>query len=96
MSQTGDTRDTREERLVARVTASDKQLFDHAAALAGSSVSSFMVTTLRAAARNVIEEHEKMRLSMRDRQAFVEAVLEDAEPNPALRAAARDYRESNQ
>lgn len=92
MQATGDTRD---ERLVARVTESDKKLFDHAASLAGTSTSSFMVSTLRAAARRVIDEHEKMRLSQHDRETFVQALFEDAEPNAALRAAARDYRERN-
>lgn len=86
----------RTERLVARVTASDKQMIDHAAALAGSTTTHFLVSELRKAARRVIEEHETMRLSERDRRAFVAAVLEeDTEPNQALRKAARSYRESN-
>lgn len=82
----------RDRRLDARVTAEDKSLFERAAALSGRSMSSFVVNTLREAARRVIREHETMQLSGRDRRAFVSALLEDAEPAEPLRRAARAYR----
>lgn len=82
----------RDQRLDARVTAEDKSLVQRAAALSGRSTTSFVVSTLREAARRVIREHETMQLSERDRQAFVSALLEDAEPAEPLRRAARAYR----
>lgn len=82
----------RDQRLDARVTAEDKSLYERAAALSGRSTTSFVVSSLREAARRVIREHETMQLSERDRQAFVAALLEDAEPAEPLRRAARAYR----
>lgn len=82
----------RDRRLDARVTAEDKDLFERAAALSGSSTTAFVVSSLREAARRVIGEHETMQLSERDRQAFVAALLEDAEPAEPMRRAARRYR----
>ena len=82
----------RDQRLDARVTAEDKSLFERAAALTGRSTTSFVVSTLREAARRIIRENETMQLSERDRQAFVSALLEEAEPAEPLRRAARAYR----
>jgi len=82
----------RDQRLDARVTAEDKRLFERAAALTGRSTTSFVVSALREASHRVIREHETMQLTEHDRQAFVAALLEDAEPAESLQRAARAYR----
>ena len=82
----------RTQRLDARVTAEDKQLFSRAAALAGTTLSGFVVTQLRMAARDVIRKHETMDLTDRDREALVSALLEEnPQPNAALQRAARAH-----
>ncbi|MBB4211693.1 uncharacterized protein (DUF1778 family) [Rhodothalassium salexigens DSM 2132] len=82
----------RSERLEARITEEQKQLFARAAALTGSSVSEFVVRSVQAAAQQTLHDHQTMTLGARDASAFVTALLSDAEPNEALRAAARRYR----
>lgn len=82
----------RRERLDARVTAEEKQLFSKAASLAGMTLSGFVVTQLRTAAQRVIREHESISLSSRDQETLVSALLEEnPQPNEALQRAARAH-----
>src|SRR5215470_16004885 len=68
-------RHTRAQRLEARVTAEQKTLIERAAALQGRTVTDFVLTSVQDAARRAIEEHRQLQLSVRDSQAFVEALL---------------------
>lgn len=93
MSVVGDSeKPARSERLEARITAEQKALLSRAAELRGASLTDFVVSSAQEAARETIREHESMSLSERDRQAFVAALLEDAEPGERLREAADRYR----
>jgi uncharacterized protein (DUF1778 family) len=82
----------RGERLVARVTADQKSLIERAAALQGRSVIDFVLTSVQDAARRAIEEHQRLDLSLRDSQAFVEALMNPAPVNDRLRETVRRYR----
>ena len=82
----------RAERLETRVTAEQKALIEHAAALQGRSITDFVLTSVQDAARRAIEEHEIIALSLRDSQAFVEALLNPPEPSARLREAAARYK----
>jgi uncharacterized protein (DUF1778 family) len=82
------------ERLEARITNEQKQLILRAAALEGRSITDFVVASAQAAARRVIEDHEVIRLSAADREAFVSALLSPPAPHAKLRAAARRYRKA--
>ena len=86
---------TRSERLVARVTSEDKQLFERAAALQHSTVARFIVSNLRNVARKLIHEHEVVQLNPEETRRFVKALLSPPRP-PASRArrALALYRES--
>lgn len=84
---------TRAERLEARVTAEQKSLIERAAALQGRSVTDFVLTSVQDAARRAIEEHHQLSLSMRDSEAFVDALLNPAPVNDRLRDTVRRYRE---
>ena len=66
---------TRAERLETRVTAEQKTLIERAAALQGRSVTDFVLTSVQDAARRAIEEHSQLALSVRDSEAFVDALL---------------------
>jgi len=83
---------SRSERLEARITPEQKALLSRAAELRGRSLTDFVVSSAQEAARETIREHERLTLSERDRQAFVAALLEDAEPGERLRRAADRYR----
>lgn len=87
-----DTRDiTRDARLEVRVSAAQKSLLQHAAALSGRTLSEFVVTSAQDAARRVIAEHESIQLSREEQLAFVQALLQPPEPNARLKRAAKAY-----
>jgi uncharacterized protein (DUF1778 family) len=85
---------TRSERLEARVTTEQKMLIEHAAALQGRTVTDFVLTSVQDAARRAIEDHQRLDLSVRDSQAFVEALLNPQPVNDRLRDTVRRYREA--
>jgi len=84
---------TRAQRLETRVTAEQKTLIEHAAALQGRTVTDFVLTSVQDAARRAIAEHKQFELSVRDSQAFVEALLNPKPVNDRLRETVRRYRE---
>jgi uncharacterized protein (DUF1778 family) len=82
---------TRDARLEVRVSVAQKRLLQHAAALSGRTLSEFVVASAQDAARRVIVEHESIRLSREEQQAFVQALLQPPEPNARLKGAAKAY-----
>lgn len=84
---------TRGERLEARVTVEQKSLIERAAALQGRTVTDFVLTSVQDAARRAIEEHNQLALSVRDSEAFVDALLNAKPVNDRLRDTVRRYRE---
>lgn len=84
----------RAQRLETRVTAEQKTLIERAAALQGRTVTDFLLTSVQDAARRAIEEYQQLELSMRDSEAFVEALLNPKPVNDRLRDTIRRYRET--
>ncbi|MBO1358979.1 DUF1778 domain-containing protein [Acidomonas methanolica] len=84
---------TRAERLETRVTAEQKNLIERAAALQGRSVTDFVLSSVQDAARRAIEEHSQLALSVRDSEAFVDALINPRPVNDRLRDTVRRYRE---
>jgi uncharacterized protein (DUF1778 family) len=82
----------RGQRLEARVTAEQKTLIERAAALQGRTVTDFVLTSVQDAARRAIEKHQQIELSVRDSNAFVEALLNPKPVNDRLRDTVRRYR----
>ncbi|MGY2053132.1 type II toxin-antitoxin system TacA family antitoxin [Methylobacterium sp. JK268] len=81
----------RAERLEARVTAEQKALIAHAAALEGRSITDFVWASVRDAAKRAIKEHEMIALSVRDSQAFADAFLNPREPGARMRERVARY-----
>ncbi len=84
----------RSERLETRVTAEQKTLIERAAALQGRTITDFVLTSVQEAARRAIEEHRQLELSIRDSDAFVDALLNPKPVNDRLRETVRRYREA--
>jgi uncharacterized protein (DUF1778 family) len=82
----------RGERLETRVTADQKSLIEHAAALQGRTVTDFVLTSVQEAARRAIEEHQRLDLSVRDSQVFVDALINQQPVNDRLRDTVQRYR----
>jgi uncharacterized protein (DUF1778 family) len=83
----------RARRLKARVTAEQKTLIERAAALQGRTVTDFVLTSVQDAPRRANEEHQRLELSLRDGEAFIEALLNPKPVNDRLRGTVRRYRE---
>ena len=75
------------QRLETRVTYEQKQLIERAAKLEGCSITDFVLASTQAAARQVIREHEILRLTAKDREVLVSALVNPPEPNAKLREA---------
>jgi uncharacterized protein (DUF1778 family) len=80
------------ERLEARVTPEVKQLIQEAVDLEGRTMSEFLINSAQAAAKKVIDDHRSMKLSVRDREVFVSALLNPPEPSEKLIEAAERYK----
>jgi uncharacterized protein (DUF1778 family) len=83
---------TKVERLEARVSQEQKDMFQHAANLLGRSLTDFMVSILTDASKQVISEHHRINLSVQDKRAFVSALLKATLPNKNLLTAVKRYK----
>jgi uncharacterized protein (DUF1778 family) len=80
------------ERLDLRLPADTKRLIEHAAALSGQTVSTFVLGLIVPTARRAVQDSEVIKLSSRDRDRVTAALDKaDAKPNAALKRAARRY-----
>jgi uncharacterized protein (DUF1778 family) len=79
-------------RLGFRLSRTQKQTIERAAFLSGQSISDFAASSLLKLAEEVIDRQELRVLSNRDRDIFLAMLDADQEPNPALKAAAEDYK----
>ena len=80
------------ERLEARVTPEEKETFETAALLRGTSVTDFLVMTAKEAAVRTIRENEVLILAERSRRIFVEALLNPPAPTEKALVAADRFR----
>ncbi len=80
------------ERIEARIHSDQRRRIERAAALKGTSISDFIVSTLDDAAKRTIQEHESWTLSGRDREIFVNALLHPPAPNQAMKDAFRSHK----
>ena len=84
---------SRPERLEARVSREQKDLFVRAAELQGRSLTDFVIASAQEAAIATVRTHDALALSERDRRAFVSALLSPPAPGKRLKQAAQRYRE---
>jgi uncharacterized protein (DUF1778 family) len=82
----------RTERTEARLRPDQKMRIERAANLKGLSISDFMVQNAEEAAIRTIQEYESWTLDTKDRDLFIEALLNPPPPNARLRAAADRYK----
>lgn len=73
-------------RINLRTSPEAKALIERAAALMGTTVSSFMLQNAYEAAQRVVNDHDTLMLSQKAFDAFVAACEQPSEPNEALRA----------
>ena len=78
-------------RLEARVTEEQKQLMERAAFLRGQNLTEFMVAVLAETSMQIIKDCELLQLTDRDRQAFVDALLNPPAPSDRAYTDAQWY-----
>ena len=79
-------------RLNCRVRASIKQRAEEAARALGQSITDFTEQALAEKAEAVLSQLERIQLSERDFDRFIQAINAPGEPTPALREAADEYK----
>lgn len=82
----------KKDRMNFRLDAQLKQLIEQAAGLEGQTLTEFAVSNLVQSARETIRGSQVTELSRRDWKAFMTLLDTDAEPNDALKRAARRHR----
>lgn len=82
----------RTERTEARLLPDQKNRIERAARIKGLSLSDFIAQNADEAAIRTIQQHESWTLGTRDRDFFVQALLNPAEPGTRLKSAARRYK----
>jgi uncharacterized protein (DUF1778 family) len=85
---------TTEARIEARISVEAKALIQRAVDIEGTTLTDFISKSAQAAAQDVIEAHQTLKLGIEDSRAFVDAILNPKEPNEALKSAVRRYKES--
>ena len=79
-------------RLEARLTPEIHALLKRASEIEGRSLTDFVVSAASAAAHRTLEQTEVLRLSAPDQARFVEALLTETEPAPAMLRAFDHHR----
>ncbi|MEA5505121.1 DUF1778 domain-containing protein [Halotia wernerae UHCC 0503] len=82
------------ERLEARISKEQKEIFQRAAEIQGRTLTDFVISSVMNVAKQIIQEHEMMILSRQDQEVFVEALLNPPEPSAKLKAAAQRYKQN--
>lgn len=82
-----------EARFDARLTRSQKSIFEEAARIKGyKSLSEFVIQTTLEAATNIIEKHNAILSTAQDQKVFFEALANPPKPNKALLQAAKSHK----
>lgn len=79
------------DRFGARLSAQEKALLQQAANLEGRTLTDFVMTSAHERAIKVIKEHEQITLSKKDRETFINALLNPREPSAALKKALKKH-----
>ncbi len=84
-------RKARMERIDLRTSANTKRLIVKASALAGVSISTFMVNSAQERAQQMLAQHEALTLSAQDWDKFVSVIDNPPLPNPRLKTAMKKH-----
>lgn len=80
---------TKTDRLDMRLTSEQKDLLERAATLSGQPLTGFALSHLLQTARELIEQHERTALTLRDGRRFLDILESTEAPAPALVQALR-------
>lgn len=80
-------------RFDASLSRQQKEFFEYAANLGGfKSLTEFIVFSAQQQASRIVESHQTILASQKDRAVFFDAVMHPPKPNAKLKKAAQRYR----
>lgn len=80
-------------RFDTRLPKEQKELFEYAASLGGfRTLTEFVVFALQERAKMIIEEHDAILSSNRDKELFFKAIMNPTKPNLKLKNAASRFK----
>lgn len=82
------------ERFDIRLPANAKQMLVRAADISGNTLTGLVLNAALDKAREILQSHQHFMLSAEEWRQFTETLENPPEPNDALKAAWRDYRET--
>lgn len=85
--------ETKDARLMARVSQRQKDLFQRAADYQGRTLTEFLLDAALEKAEKVIKNYEVIEMTEEDQRTFFEALRFPAEPTPALEDALKLHQE---
>ena len=84
-----------EARFDTRLPKHQKEFFERAAVLGGyRTLTEFVIYSVQDKAKQIIEEHDRILSSEKDKEIFFNALLGESEPNQTLETAAKKYIEA--
>jgi len=79
-------------RFDARMPEKQKKFFEYAAALGGyKTLAAFLFHSAEIEAEKIVEKHNAILSSEKDREVFFDVIMNPPEPNNSLKNAARRY-----
>lgn len=83
-------------RFDTKLTKVQKELFELATKIGGyRTLTDFMLSTAEEKAKTIVQHHEAILASERDKKVFFDAVMNPPNPNQRLQDAAKRYKEFN-
>lgn len=80
-------------RIDARLSKEQKDFFEYAASIGGfKTLTEFVISSVQSNAEKIIEKHDRILASKRDKEIFFNELLNPSEPNKALKEAASRYK----
>lgn len=81
-------------RFDARLPKDQKEFFEYAASIGGfRTVTEFIISSAQNQAEKIIEDHNKVLASKKDRKIFFDALMNPEKPNEKLKKAMVNYNE---
>lgn len=80
-------------RLDTRLSKEQKEFFEYAANIGGfKTLTEFIINSVQSNAEKIIEKHDKILASNKDKEIFFNELLNPSKPNKALKDAAARYK----
>jgi uncharacterized protein (DUF1778 family) len=83
-------------RFDTKLTKVQKELFELATKIGGyRTLTDFMLSTAEEKAKTIVQQHEAILASERDKKIFFDAIMNPPQPNQRLKDAAKRYKDFN-